>query len=616
MTWTQFITTDVKVLGWTLLHTVWQAGALIALLWIALKLIGKNNSEGRYLAGVATLLLILASSIATFLYLSTSHSGQQALNTSGQVARQFVGLTAAEAQRSLINITLTWINQHIDAIVLLWAIGVFLFSLRFVGGLLFIYRLKQAAIPVANEWHLQLKRLSAKLGVTKVVALAESVQLSKPVVIGHLKPIILLPVGLLTGMPTIQIEAIILHELSHIKRNDYLINIIQTLLEIALFFNPFVWIISNTVRKERENCCDDQVTQILNPISYVQALAQLEELHIGSSTSLALAFNGNKFQVINRIKRIMEKSVKPHDSKVRPLALVLLVTTGLMCASWLTFKPENKNVSDTKPANELSSVAAIPSDTSKKEEKSATYSKRVITTYDKDGKPHQDVVEEYEGDEDLRPMLDVPDEPDAPFPPMPDLSMLHDPFFMNMMMPPGFESDSLPGMHFYYDDDGRWEEFGEKMRERFENNEEFTRMMEEFGERMNKWGEDFALRFGDDFERDMDKMHEDLEHLPRFEDFDFKEMDENLKHMHNQLRDHETELKRVEENMHQFEIELSEQLVKDGYLKKGEKIDSFNWDHSGDLIVNGKKINEKDIKKYEAINEKFFSGKGGLHFEN
>lgn len=616
MTWTKFITTDVQFLGWTLLHTLWQAGVLITLLWIALKLIGKNNSEARYLAGVTTLFLILVSAFATFLFISASHPGREALNTSGGVASQFVGLTSTGAQPSLVNIIFMWINQHIDAIVLLWATGVLLFSLRFVGGLIFIYRLKQKALPVANTWHQQLKQLSAKLGVTKVVALAESIQLSKPVVIGHIKPIILLPVGLLTGLPTVQIEAIILHELSHIRRNDYLINIIQSLLEIVLFFNPFVWIISNMVRKERENCCDDQVTQVLNPIHYVQALAQLEELYVGSSTSLALAFNGNKFQVMSRIKRIMEKSVKPNDSKMRPLALVLLVTIGLMCASWLTFKPENKNISNNELVKKLPAVAVIPSDTSKKEEKSATYSKRVITTYDKDGKPHRDVVEEYNGDEDLRPMLDVPDEPDAPFPPMPDLSMLHDPFFMNMMVPPGFESDSLPGMHFYYDDDGRWEEFGEKMREKFENSEEFTQMMEEFAGRMDKWGEDFALRFGDDFERDMDKLHEDLEHLPRFEDFDFKGMDENLKHLHNELRDHETELKRVEENMHQFEIELSEQLVKDGYLKKGEKIDSFNWDHSGDLIVNGKKINEKDIKKYEAINEKFFSGKGGLHFEN
>jgi hypothetical protein len=143
--------------------------------------------------------------------------------------------------------------------------------------------------------------------------------------IGAIKPVILLPIATMNHLSTEQVEAILLHELAHIRRHDYLLNIFQTIAEALLFFNPFVWLISRVIRREREHCCDDMVISCnASPLSYAQALAILENDRINTN-QLALAATGNKNQLLNRIKRIMEMKKSNINSAQLTIIIVAII---------------------------------------------------------------------------------------------------------------------------------------------------------------------------------------------------------------------------------------------------------------------------------------------------
>lgn len=630
-------------LGWTLLHTLWQGALVLIMLYLIQSFIPVSKSYARYLVGCSALMILLLISTGTFI--SLSPSAKTITNTDIPTEYTLLPINPEPASNisvhTFLNSTINFISQNMNWFITIWAVGVMLFSLRFLGGLIYLRFLTQRVIEVSDHWKNRMKSLAIQAGVYRTVQLVESIHIHKPIVIGFVKPMILLPVGLLTGMPTIQIEAILLHELSHIRRHDFLINIIQTLIEIILFFNPFVWIISGFIRKEREHCCDDYViSRGSNPLQYVKALAMLEEISI-STPALAMALGKNKFQVFNRVKRIMEKSVNQQNNRVRPLAVVVLVLTGLICTSWLM--PETKNEEIRK--DELSEIASasiftLSSDTTAKEQKvkskkgdsgeetkSARYSRKIVTTYDEEGNPHEEIVESYEGDEELRPLFSAPTVPSVPA--LPSIPLV--PSFPSMPSIPsfsfrGFPGDSIPGFYnFSPEDEARWEAFGEEMEARFEN---FGRDHEEFGRMMEAWADDFDSNFGfrfDGFEGDLEKSMElledrlrhlqDSEHVRDLLDHGLKDMEENLKRLDERMKEHQGDWSKLESRMRDFENEMSEQLIKDGYLKKGERIESMNWGDNS-LTVNGIKIKEKDIAKYEEISKKHFNESRGGYLRN
>lgn len=623
-----FISYATKIaLGWTLLHTLWQG----ALLLIALRLIQwvapTLKSSVKYLLNCSALALLLVISFGTFLYLydETGHLSIQSL-TSQHFYYTF-NFSAATAS-SYWNEFVQQINFQIPWIITAWLIGVLIFSMRFTIGLLYIRFLKSDAIAVNAFWNSQLILLSHRIGIKKWIALVESVHIDKPIVVGYLKPMILLPIGLLSGLPYDQIEAILLHELSHIKRYDYLINLIQSIIEIVLFFNPFVWIISKMIREEREHCCDDAVLcSGSTRITYAMALAQLEVRRSQHTPDLALALNKNKYHVLKRIKRIMETSVKNNEGKSRPLAIITIVITALICASWLGIERNSEMDHDLvqKSGNGIIAADTIKDNNKSKEkdknkkETSATYSRQSITTYDEDGTPHEEVIEKFEGDEELRPMMADPGSYSSAIPSIPAIPALPSipaipaipaiPFDYNYT----YDGDTIPGNHFFSDEDReKWEEFGKEMAKRFEH---FGEENEEFGELMEQWadefGHKFSFQFNENFQDQMDRLHEKLGELHNNKEFKekldlgLKDMEQQLKRLEETLQEHKKEFRHIEADMQKYEAEMQEQLVKDGYLKKGEKLNSLNWE-DGKLTVNGTKIKDKDISKYEAIKEKHF----------
>jgi beta-lactamase regulating signal transducer with metallopeptidase domain len=186
----------------------------------------------------------------------------------------------------------------------LWMAGVLIFYMRTATSWAAAQRLRQrGTISASADWQDRLRALARRLRVSRPVAMLESCLAETPAVVGFLRPAILIPAGLLTGLPPEQVEAILLHELAHIRRHDYAVNVLQTLVEGLLFYHPAVWWVSGVIRAERENCCDDAVVAAMgDAYGYAAALAELEGRRSVGQPALA-ARGGN---LMRRIHRLLE----------------------------------------------------------------------------------------------------------------------------------------------------------------------------------------------------------------------------------------------------------------------------------------------------------------------
>src|SRR5436190_328185 len=186
----------------------------------------------------------------------------------------------------------------------LWFLGVLLLSLRFAGGLVTAHRLKRLETsPTVQLWQEKLRVLCVRLRVSRPVRLCESALVEVPTVIGWLRPVILIPLSAISGLSAEQLEALLAHELAHIRRCDYLVNLIQTTIETLLFYHPAVWWVSRQIRDEREHCCDDlAVAACGDVLTYARALAALEQMR-AITPQLAVAASGGS--LIVRIQRLL-----------------------------------------------------------------------------------------------------------------------------------------------------------------------------------------------------------------------------------------------------------------------------------------------------------------------
>jgi beta-lactamase regulating signal transducer with metallopeptidase domain len=293
-----FLTTPMAAaLGWSLLHSLWE-GAIIAAA-LAAVLVASRSPRLRYASACAAMLTMIAAFVVTIVRTTPD---------SLRLAQPLRPLAPSVWNvETLVSTTNTW-NPSLDALArwlaAFWVAGVVLFYLRHVAGLVTVRRLRQRGVCCAPEsWQNQLLRLRARMRISRPVLLLESCLADTPMVIGHLRPVILMPVGLMAGLPAAQIEAILMHELAHIRRYDYLINLLQQLVEGFLFYHPAVWWISRVVRSERESCCDDAVVSINGDAhEYAVALAALEQNRFAGPQAAVAATGGS---LVTRIRRLL-----------------------------------------------------------------------------------------------------------------------------------------------------------------------------------------------------------------------------------------------------------------------------------------------------------------------
>jgi bla regulator protein blaR1 len=603
-----------EVITRTLLHSLWQsAGIIIALLFI-LRITPERHSKTRYFSAYASIMFLLVASGYTFI------EGWQDIATAENHGKKEVFLGVALVGHNIASPATTfveWANSIVAMctpyVVMLWILGVGLFLFRLSGSWWYLYSLRKTVTLLSGELADQLSILASRLRIRRTVLLAESAHIHVPLVIGYLKPMLLIPVGFVSGLTTQQVEAIFIHELTHIKREDYLLNLIQSITEAIYFFNPFVWIISSIIRREREHCCDDAVIRSGgNAIAYVHALAHLEE-HRMTQTTLALSAIGTKNQLLNRIKRIMEKSVAKNSIRERLIPAMLLII-GIVCASWVTISTKDK----VQSSHNLSNLVESDTTIKKKNMRSATYSRKRVVTTSPDGTPHEETVEDFDGDEELRSVVAAMDFPhEFAIPPIPEMPAFE------FMMPPqfdGFYADSIPPGSAQ-----QWREFQEQFQMQFKeqfgdfylkNQNEINAMLEKmqpaFDAHFNQ-----AIAFDFDIknlqERNMKLQEEHLKMTERA----IRDQEEHMREVEAKMRDwerehakelkkHEEEMKVVEQKMKAFEKELKENLRKDGYLKEDISLHHMHWDDNGDIQINDIKIKSEHAKKYRELHSKYF----------
>jgi beta-lactamase regulating signal transducer with metallopeptidase domain len=307
-----------NALGWAILHSLWQ-GTLAALLLAAvLGALRQQTAHFRYVASLAALGLMLGAFVGTAVYYY-----QPAPATSPATMSEWLpllALTAGSAEAPLTWATcqtatdyLQWASLQVEAnanwLVTCWLLGVALFAVRLMVGLAYAHRLRRQGLrPVSPEWALRFNQLARRLQMGRPVNLFESVLVSVPTVVGWLRPVVLFPVGMLTALPAHELETLLAHELAHIRRNDYLINLLQSLVEVVLFYHPALWWISARVNQEREHCCDDLAVAVSgDPVTYMKALADLAELRLRTPAP-ALALTGPSGQLLGRIKRLARRA--------------------------------------------------------------------------------------------------------------------------------------------------------------------------------------------------------------------------------------------------------------------------------------------------------------------
>ena len=310
----------VDRLGWVLIHSLWQGTAVAGLLAIVFLFSRRRSPQLRDLCALGSLLAIVGLMLATYAILAppVPAAGPVAATRPGltrmaqphsePVFSQTPSVPAPTAATGLSTLTWSkWLEPFMPWLVGLWACGVLALSTWHAGGWVAAQRLRVLGVsPVCNELKELLARLQLRLGVRRAVALLQSCRVESPVALGLLRPVILMPAAILAGLSVSQLEAILAHELAHIRRWDYLVNLVQTAVETLLFYHPAVWWISRRIRLEREHCCDDVAVGICgSPARYAESLSAVEELR-AAVPRLALAAGGSGgSELAWRIRRLL-----------------------------------------------------------------------------------------------------------------------------------------------------------------------------------------------------------------------------------------------------------------------------------------------------------------------
>ncbi|MCW3119439.1 MAG: peptidase BlaR1 [Chitinophagaceae bacterium] len=336
---TGYISTGIiRAVCWTLLHSLWQG--LIAAAIGGLIILATRHSKAalRYNLLSFVFICFLICALITFLYqpgiihLSfTSNNKVYVLPASpGNVTVNEAGGEWASSlqKKTFFQPIIYYGNKYSTLITGLWAIFFFARFLSMISGLRHAYRLRYLhTIGPAQEWKERLHTLCSLLGIHNRILLKESGIINVPVVVGFLKPVILVPLGMFANLSVEQVETIFVHELAHVRRKDFGVNLLQRLAESFFFFNPFILWMSSFIREEREACCDDIVLEYTpDKKSYLEALVSFREAETAART-YAMAL-GSRNNLLNRAKRILTNENKRLNAmeKITLILVVLAVT--------------------------------------------------------------------------------------------------------------------------------------------------------------------------------------------------------------------------------------------------------------------------------------------------
>jgi beta-lactamase regulating signal transducer with metallopeptidase domain len=332
-------------LAWTLVHFVWQ-GAAIGFAAFLLMSVCRRSSPARYGIGVLALAAMMAAPAVTFVSLldDAAVAGRRAT----RIAPAAVAGEPAGARPVVAAPDAATLSSHaagarpagppatdrfdlLQAIPLFWFAGVLVLSLRLAGGFVVARRLAARGVgPVAPDIAALAARLSDRLALGRAVRIYESSRVAVPMVVGWMRPVVLMPAAALAGLSPTQIEALIAHELAHVRRHDYAINLLQSIAETLLFYHPAVWWVSRQVRVEREHCCDEIAVGLCDRLAYATALTELAR-RIDPAPRLALAATDGR--LLDRVRRILGRPAGASPALTVGSGALMLVVLLLGIAS-------------------------------------------------------------------------------------------------------------------------------------------------------------------------------------------------------------------------------------------------------------------------------------------
>src|SRR5690242_3816560 len=293
-------------LGWTLLHFLWQ-GLLVGAIYACLRnYMADASPQARYLLSLGTLAVLTLLPVVTLLYLMATPQTVREISGFAAGTHSFLpptGPTLLDSLRNLLHPLVPWT-------VPAWSVGVALLGFKAFAGWRRARTLtRQASHAAPVDWQETVNRLALQVGVRAGIRLLVTARVAVPCVIGWLKPVILLPPAALTGLTPLQLEMVLAHELSHIRRLDYLVNLLQVAVETLLFYHPVVRWISRDVRRERELCCDDCAVHACgdDALHYAHALTDLAGMQ-AIEAGVAVGLNGGELTM--RVERL----IAPHHA--------------------------------------------------------------------------------------------------------------------------------------------------------------------------------------------------------------------------------------------------------------------------------------------------------------
>ncbi len=310
-------------LGKTLVHSIWAGLLILAVLKISFLWIPARKANYRYRLASTALLLYAGSFVALFslLYAPSPEAGEKLPVIAALKLADLPELTHQVRWHRPVWFYCTW----------LYFIGITISMIRSVVSIGFIQSIRKSGRPVSGAWVARFNEFRKRAGIGARIRLLVSARTDTPLLAGIIRPVIIVPVGMLTQLPFEQVEAILMHELFHLKRFDHLMNMLQKVAEVLFFYNPAVWSISSTIRKERENCCDDLVLGgCSHPLDYAKALYQLalEQKRTLSMVPAATGSGGDQLKY--RIQRMLNPAAMKTNIREKISALLLCIAGVLI----------------------------------------------------------------------------------------------------------------------------------------------------------------------------------------------------------------------------------------------------------------------------------------------
>lgn len=338
----------LQSLGYAIANSLWQM-AILWLLYLLMTSLAKPRASVKYsLAVILQSIGFIWFIITLFFYYSAYQQWTPIANGTASGTITTVVPPGAGFRSTILKLMI-WAEQLLPYLSAAYLILMIFLSVKWIIGYRYTLQIrKEGLVKMPANWRVFVQDTALQLGITREVRIFLSEKIASPLTIGFLKPLILVPVASINHLSVAQLEAILLHELAHIKRYDYLVNILLSVAEISLFFNPFTRLFSAHIRKERENSCDDWVLQFQYSAStYAEALLRMAQLQAAPALVMAAA-GSHQHELLNRVKRM----IGAHENRFtykKQLLSFLLVTGILSSVAWFHPTQSEKSTVETLP---------------------------------------------------------------------------------------------------------------------------------------------------------------------------------------------------------------------------------------------------------------------------